>query len=112
MRQSENTSYLSIFSDRDIIIDEKIIDGTHVFAIFGDISYDAKIASCEEDTILEVTSIFSDVNLHIPDNVKVILKGNPIFGDMKDKRKITSSLINSPTILVRVLSLFGDVNIR
>jgi predicted membrane protein len=112
MGQNENPSYVSVFGDREIIVDEKIIDGTHLFAIFGDITLDASHATCEEDTIIEVTSIFSDVDLFIPDNIRVVLKGNPILGDIKDRRRVTSRLHDGPLLTVRVLCLFGDVIIR
>jgi len=112
MRQNENPSYVSIFGDREILVDEKIIDGTHLFAIFGDITLDASHATCEEDTIIEVTSIFSDVDLFISDNIRVVLKGNPILGDIKDRRRVTSRLHDGPLLTVRVLCLFGDVIIR
>jgi hypothetical protein len=52
MATTENTSVVTIFSDRDVIIDDKIIDGTHLFALFGDISFDASHATCEEDVII------------------------------------------------------------
>ena len=111
MSSGDNTSYVSVFSGRDITIDDKIIDGTHLFALFADITFDAKHATCEEDTIIEVTSIFSDVSIHVPHNVKVVLKGNPIFGDIKDKRRTSSGNPEGPTLSIRVLCLFGDVKI-
>lgn len=112
MGLNENTSFISVFNDRDVIIDEKIIDGTHLFALFADLSYDAKHANCEEETIIEVTSIFSDVDLYVPDNVNVVVKGNPILGDIKDRRRMSSRHAHGPTLTLRVLCLFGDVRVR
>lgn len=111
MGKNDNTSIVSVFSDRDVNV-KTITDGTHLFAIFADISYDAKDAACEEDTMIEVTSIFSDVELFLPDNIKLTIQGNSLFGDIKDRRRKTTTSEIDRSVTIRALSLFGDVNIR
>ena len=107
-----NNSYSSIFSNKDIIIDEKIEDGTNLFALFSDINYEAQKAACENESIIDITSIFSDVELYLPENVKIIVKANPILGDIKNRRERFPSPQKAPSITLRILCLLGEVKIH
>ena len=108
----DSPAYSTIFASHDNTIEKKLIDGTHTFTLFGESTLDATFAEIEDETMIDVTAIFGEANLFFPPHVNVELKGSPIFGEIKNKRRNVAAGPNAPTVTIRALCLFGEVKIR
>ena len=60
-------------------------------AVFGGANIDLTDATISaEGALIEITTIFGGVELRVPDNVVVEIKGVPIFGGWEDKTRRTA----------------------
>lgn len=100
------------FSGQDIKLDDEEFKGTTLNAIFGGIKLDLRNATIKEDVVINCTSVFGGIDIFVPDNVKIKIKSNSIFGGVDNKKKKNGDSKKEVTIYVDAMCLFGGVDIK
>lgn len=106
-----NPSYTAIFSGQDIRNSTEELDGSTLFALFGGLSADFREARIDHDIMIDASAIFGGIDLFFPKNVRVVTKATPLFGGVDNKAREPEN-INSPTVTVRCLAVFGGIDIK
>ena len=106
----KDDGYCATFSGQKIKIDEEF-NGTNLNAIFGGIDFDLRKAKIKDDALINVTSVFGGVDIFLPDNVKVKIKSNSIFGGVSNKKE-TEENKNTKTIYINATCIFGGVEVK
>ena len=74
-------------------------------------TYDIDIINISEDIVINTSSIFGGIDIYIPDNCKVKIKSNSIFGGVSNNKKCNVD-DNSYTIYINASCMFGGVEIK
>lgn len=96
-------------------IDSKDFQGGEAFAMFGGVEIDLRKASTTRDEILiEVNAIFGGVEVRVPENWTIVVRGAGIFGGYEDKTMDTrvSTDAKQPVLIVNGFAVFGGVTIQ
>lgn len=105
-RKNEN-EYCSTFSNQTINIDEEF-KGCELTSVFGGIKLDLTDAKINEDIVINTTSIFGEITINVPSNVKVKVKSTSIFGGVTNKNNEKDGNV----IYINSFCLFGGVEIK
>lgn len=108
---SSNDGYTATFSGQNLNFDGEEFKGSNLNAIFGGIKLDLRKAIINEDIVINASSIFGGIDIYIPDNCKVKIKSNSIFGGVSNNKKCTVD-DNSYTIYINASCMFGGVEIK
>ncbi len=107
-------------SDTDIVavFDNRIVQRTGPFAggsvtaVFGDVRLDLRHASLDQaGARLQVTTVFGDLDLEVPDGWRVAVSGPELLGDV-NLRAAHDPPDDAPVLQLRVVTIFGDVDIH
>lgn len=104
----------SLFSGSEIISRSNPLKGGTVTTIFGGADIDIREAVIEDDEIvIELTALFGGIELRVPHDVQVHVKGVPIFGGWEDSTRITQreEATNPKKINVKCITIFGGAEI-
>ncbi len=107
----DNPFYTAIFSSSSFHEESEALDGTRLFALFGELRYDASRKNPGDDTIIDVTTVFSSAKLTLPEGYRVVVQGTPLLGSIKEREE-KELPPEAPVITVRALALFGEVVIH
>lgn len=105
-RKNEN-EYCSTFSNQTINIDEEF-KSCELTSIFGGLKLDLTDAKINEDIVINTTSIFGEITINVPSNVKVKVKSTSIFGGVTNKNNEKDGNV----IYINSFCLFGGVEIK
>ena len=108
---SSNDGYTATFSGQNLNFDGEEFKGSNLNAIFGGIKLDLRKAIVNEDIVINASSIFGGIDIYIPDNCKVKIKSNSIFGGVSNNKKCNVD-DNSYTIYINASCMFGGVEIK
>ncbi len=108
---SSNDGYTATFSGQNLNFDGEEFKGSNLNAIFGGIKLDLRKAIINEDIVINASSIFGGIDIYIPDNCKVKIKSNSIFGGVSNNKKCNVD-DNSYTIYINASCMFGGVEIK
>jgi predicted membrane protein len=88
--------------------------GGSLISIFGGIDLDLRDAIITKDGAkIDVTTIFGGMNIIVPSEWRIVLKGIPIFGGCSNKTHPNNSLNeNSPVLVINYLAVFGGLDIK
>lgn len=110
-KRTDKNEYCATFSGQDIRFDGEEFKGADLTAVFGGIKCDLTRAKIQEDIVLNTSSIFGGIDIYVPENVKVKVKSNSIFGGVSDKKRHSESQ-DAHTIYINAICLFGGVEIK
>jgi hypothetical protein len=80
------------------------------WAVWGNAEIDLRDAVIPSDGLdVKVWAYLGDVTVVVPPNVRVSLVATPLLGRVVDD---TGSPVAAPTVRIRALALFGDINVR
>lgn len=102
---------ISLFDSRHDVIDGPFASG-EVVTVFDDASLDLRDAvATRPDPVLQVTTVFGDVQLTVPESWNVRVSGPEIFGDVHQEDPLRTQ---DPDAVLRlhVVTIFGDITIR
>ena len=108
---SSNDGYTATFSGQNLNFDGEEFKGSNLNAIFGGIKLDLRKAIINEDIVINASSIFGGIDIYTPDNCKVKIKSNSIFGGVSNNKKCNVD-DNSYTIYINASCMFGGVEIK
>ena len=106
---NSESCYSAIFTGQDIKVDKEF-KGTTLTAIFGGIKLDLRNATIKDDVVINCTSIFGGVDIFVPDNVKIEVKSNSVFGGVENNA--VSSKEKGATIYIDATCAFGGLDIK
>ena len=103
--------YCATFSGLDLHFQGQHFDGAKLTAVFGGIDLDLTGAVMDQDIVIEATAIFGSIDITVPQNYRVRICSNSIFGGVSDdgNHPNEEGLI---TVFVNGKCMFGGVNIR
>jgi predicted membrane protein len=105
------TNYVAVFSGVEDKNESKDYVSSEITAIFGGAEVDyRKIKMADDVAYINVTAIFGGATLIIPENVKVTVKGLPIFGGAENKA--ISDPDSKKEIVINYTAVFGGVEIK
>ncbi len=101
------SEYLAIFSGSE----NKIVGefkGTEATTIFGGIDLDLRKAVIKSDVVIKCSCLFGGIDILVPENVKVTVKGTPIFGGIENSCENN----DGNTITIDCLCVFGGISVK
>ena len=107
----DNLSLFSAVKSRNV---SKNFRGGSLVAIFGGIDMDLREAHLlNENASMDVTAAFGGVNIIVPPEWKIVVRGIPIFGGWSNKTR-GKNYVNpdSPVLTIHCFVAFGGVDIK
>lgn len=105
------TNYIAVFSGVEDKNESKEYISSEITAIFGGAEVDyRKIKIKDEVGYINVTAIFGGATIYVPEDVKVTVKGLPIFGGAENKT--ISNPDSKKELIITYTAAFGGVEIR
>jgi hypothetical protein len=93
--------------------DSQDFQGGEAFAMFGGIELDLrKAASTREEIVIDVNAIFGGIEVRVPENWSVTVRGAGIFGGYEDKTFRAALDPKQPHLTVNGVAVFGGVTIQ
>lgn len=102
----------AIFSGFKRRIDAQDFKGGDIVAVFGGVHLDLRHAAISGDRAsIDVNAMFGGVDIRVPDNWLVTMKGIGIFGAFEDKtlRPKTDPNVKSPELVITGTGLFAGI---
>ena len=105
------TSYVAIFSGVEDKNESKDYLSSDITAIFGGAEIDfRKIKVKDKVGYINATAIFGGITVIVPEDVKVTVKGFPIFGGAENKA-VTKTEAKTE-LVINYMAMFGGVDIK
>ena len=101
------SSYIAIFSGNDSKVSGEF-NGTSITAIFGGVELNLKNSEIKNDVTINALCLFGGIDLIVPDNVIVKVKGFPIFGAIENKVNQNEGNI----VYINANCIFGGITIK
>lgn len=109
---NSNNEYCATFSSQNVNLDEEEFKGVNLTSVFGGIKCDLRKAIIKENQVINCSAIFGGIDIFVPDNVKVKIRSNSIFGGVSNKQKNTSKDKNEKIIYINATIMFGGIDIK
>lgn len=103
--------FFAIFSGQEHNFGGEVFSGAKFIAIFGGIECDLRGADIQDNSYIEIVSIFGGVDLILPENVNVKLKADSVFGGV-DNHKAAFVSEGAPTVYIKASCVFGGAEIK
>lgn len=100
--------YLALFASSEEIINSDF-NGATCTAIFGTLSLDLNKANIKEDVIIDCISVFGGIDFNVPDDVKIVTSGTPLFGGIENKKIDDEE--SKKTIYINYICAFSGIKI-
>ena len=108
---NQNDGYDATLYGQDIKLDNDEFKGTNLNAIFGGLKLDLRNSLIKEDVVINATAVFGGIDIFIPDDVKIKIKSNSIFGGVSNKKNIEANN-KSKVIYINANCIFGGVTLK
>ncbi|GAB3496668.1 DUF1707 SHOCT-like domain-containing protein [Amycolatopsis cihanbeyliensis] len=103
----------------DVIFDDvkrsgrfALSSGDRVTGFFGDVKLDLRQAVLTEQVLkLNVSSVFGDVRVTVPEGIEVEVTSFTLLGD-RDIQTTSERVPGSPRLLLKANTIFGDIRVR
>ncbi|MBC7960811.1 MAG: hypothetical protein H7X94_13210 [Vallitaleaceae bacterium] len=105
----------AVFSGADVINTSQDFKGGEITAIFGGLDIDLRQTNIvtEEPIIIDAFTAFGGIDIKVPEDWRVDVRGLPLFGGWENKRSANKVGPNANKILiVKCLILFGGISIK
>lgn len=102
----------AIFSGAEHTITSQNFRGGETMALFGGIELDMRDAKLSSDGCkINATALFGGIEITVPKDWKVVVKGTPIFGGVENKSRGQSEDINK-VVELHCTVVFGGIDIK
>ena len=101
----------TLFDSRREIIRDDLLSGGHGTAVFGSLSLDLRNTRPKQNAYLELTAVFGNISLMVPQDWKIIKHGGPVFGKVNDKRSNIPDAGLTQTVTIEMNAIFGHVDL-
>jgi predicted membrane protein len=104
---------MSIFGGGERRISTPDFTRADILAIFGGYKLDLRKATMKgTSAIVDATAIFGGVEIVVPENWNVVVRGTGIFGGYGDETHLPSGTQGAPELIVQGVAIFGGVAIK
>lgn len=101
----------TVFSSNEKTINSASLERGEIFSLFGSSVVDMSNSNISDNNLnLEVTSIFGSIDIRLPEDCRIVLKGTPIFGSIDDRTR--SNPVSTKQVILDCTCIFGGVDIR
>jgi cell wall-active antibiotic response 4TMS protein YvqF len=104
----------AIFSSVKRKVDSQDFKGCEAMAVFGEVKIDLRKAGMTADqAVIDVNALFGGVDIRVPDNWHVEMKGAGIFGAFEDKTvpPRVDPGVKSPLLIITGTAVFGAAKV-
>ena len=109
--EDSDTDIVAVFDDR-VVQRSGPYAGGSITAVFGDVRLDLRDASLDPaGATVQVTTIFGDLDLEVPEGWRVTVTGPELLGDV-NLRAAHDPPDDAPVLQLRVVTIFGDIDIH
>lgn len=107
---SDSVQMFVAFSGQERQMHSQAFSQAEITVLFGGATLDLRQATCSENAEVHVTCIFGGIEILVPKNVTVVVKGVPIFGGFDDKTHPDPTATG--TLKVSGTAAFGGVGVQ
>jgi len=114
MSSDQNLGIWTVFGGVKRKIDAQDFKGGDVVAVFGGVHLDLrKAAIAGERAVIDITAVFGGVDIRIPEEWSVTVKGAGIFGAFDDKTIHPRADLNvkTPQLIITGTAMFGGAKV-
>lgn len=108
---SSGEGITATFSGQNVEFEGEEFKGTTLNAVFGGIKLDLRKAKIKDDVVINATSVFGGIDILVPEDCKVKIKSNSIFGGVSNNKK-TVAKEKAHTIYVNGSGIFGGIEVK
>ncbi len=103
----------TVFGGHKRVLETKDFRSADLLAVFGGIDLDLRPAFITQEAVIEANAIFGGIEIHVPQNWVVDLRGTGIFGGYDDQtiHPVSDPNIPVPRLVVTGSAIFGGVSI-
>jgi predicted membrane protein len=115
---SGSVNYLSewaVFGGTRRRVDSQDFQGGEAFAMFGGVEIDLrKAGTTREEILVEANALFGGIEVRVPENWSVTVRGSGIFGGYEDETldSRVAPDAKQPRLIVNGFAIFGGVNVK
>ena len=103
-------SITATFASQKVNKDGENFKGANLDSVFGGVTLDLRQANIEKEAVIKASAIFGGVEIFVPSNINLKVKGTPIFGGVSNK--VINKKENEKTIYIDAFCMFGGVDIK
>lgn len=101
----------NVFSSDERNINSASLERGEVFSLFGGATVDMSNSIISDNNLrLEITTIFGSIDIRLPEDCRIELKGTPIFGKIDDRTR--ANPISTKKVILDCTCIFGGIDIR
>ena len=101
----------AVFGGKNTVINDNFKYAETV-AVFGGSQLNLWNARIDGQATVEATAIFGGVEITVPENFKMVIKGTPIFGGIDNKTKNNNLTEDAPVLNINATAIFGGIEIK
>jgi predicted membrane protein len=108
-------SAFAVLGGKEDQIDSKEFEGGEILAILGGCNLDLRDARIKgEEAVINIKAIMGGVELRVPDDWSIVVRGTPIMGAFEDKTRPRRDDDQAPVqrLVIEGMALMGGVEIR
>ena len=106
----DTESIFAAFGEQNVSKSGEKFEKANLNAIFGAVKLDLRDAKLEKETIIGAWAIFGGIEMLVPEDCIVKVKGTPIFGGISNERKNNEDA--KKTIYIEAYAIFGGLDIK
>ncbi len=103
----KNSDYLAVFSGSSNTVNDTL-ENLNITSVFGSVDLDLRKATIKEDVTITCTCLFAGIEILVPEDVVVKVKGTPIFGGIDN----TTTASKGKVITIDCICAFGGIDIK
>ena len=103
-------SYQAVFSGFEVNNASKALRGAKGNGVFGSLKMDFTGAQLTGDSQIELHAVFGEVQIRVPQNVRLLVNAAPVFGSVEN-HAVRQEDANLPQLIVDATAVFGSVKI-
>lgn len=108
---SDGENYFAIFGGNSPHFTDVDFRGANTYAIFGSVELKLQNAIIRRDCVIHTYTVFGGTEIILPKNVRVVVESTPILGGVNNTFVPDTIESNSPTVIIRALTIFGTSDI-
>ena len=106
----DTENIFAAFGEQNVTKSEEKFEKANLNAIFGAVKLDLREAKLEKETVIGAWAIFGGIEILVPKDCIVKVKGTPIFGGISNERKNNEDA--KKTIYIEGYAVFGGIDIK
>lgn len=110
--RDDRIEHFAIFSGIEVANHSQHFSGGSVSAMFGGAEVDLRNAQLAPGASLDVFTAFGGVEIAVPQGWKVVVHGFPLFGGFDNITTKESLSVDSPSLDLHAVALFGGIKVK